>query len=190
MKWQKRARIGVAIFGIVFAGVVFFAIDEREPPKTALAVERVDPAAVVETEGCKILRATGVRQNFEVICDRLLAYEDGTSKLFGVRIDVKERHGRDFVITGDEALANDKTREISLAGAVSLRASDGFELTSAAASFRESDGIVRAPGDVSFGRGQMSGRGVGMTYDRNADVLTITQQAHVSFVDEAGANTG
>ena len=29
MKWQKRARLGIAIFGIVFAAGVYFAIGER-----------------------------------------------------------------------------------------------------------------------------------------------------------------
>ena len=190
MRWQKRARLVVAIFGIGVAGVVFFAIGEREQPKAAPAVERMDPNAVIETSGCDIRRLTAVRQDFRVTCDRQLAYEDGTSKLYGVRIDVKERQGRDFVIIGDEAVANDKAREISLTGGVTLTASDGFELATGTASFRESDGVVRTPGAVSFGRGQMSGRGVGMTYDRNADILTIAQQAHVTFVDEEGASSG
>jgi LPS export ABC transporter protein LptC len=190
MRWQKRARIGVAIFGIAVAAVVYFAIGERQAPKDAPALVRVDAAALLEAAGCEINRVSGVRQDFKVTCDRQLAYEDGTSKLFGVRIDVRERQGRDFVITGDEAVANDKSREITLTGSVTLTASDGFQLTSGAASFRESDGIVRSPGAVSFGRGQMSGSGVGMTYDRNADVLTIAEQAHVSFADAAGGNTG
>jgi lipopolysaccharide export system protein LptA len=190
MRWQKRARLVVAIFGIGVAAAVFFAIGEREPPKAAPAVERMDPNAVIETSGCDIRRLTALRQDFRVTCDRQLAYEDGTSKLYGVRIDLRERQGRDFVIVGDEAVANDKAREISLTGGVKLTASDGFELTTGTASFRESDGIVRTPGAVSFGRGQMSGRGVGMTYDRNADILTIAQQAHVTFVDEEGASSG
>ena len=190
MRWQKRARLVVAIFGIGVAGVVFFAIGEREPPKAAPAVERMDPNALIETSGCDIRRLTALRQDFRVTCDRQLAYEDGTSKLYGVRIDLRERQGRDFVIVGDEAVANDKAREISLTGGVKLTASDGFELATGTASFRESDGVVRTPGAVSFGRGQMSGRGVGMTYDRNADILTIAQQAHVTFVDEEGASRG
>jgi lipopolysaccharide export system protein LptA len=190
MRWQKRARLAVAIFGIAVAAVVFFAIGEREQPRAAPVVERVDPKAVIETAGCEIARITELRQDFRVTCDRQLAYEDGTSRLYGVRIDVKERQGRDFVIVGDEAVANDKAREISLTGRVKLTASDGFELTTDTASFAEKDGIVRTPGAVAFGRGQMSGRGVGMTYDRNADVLTIATDAHVSFVDAAGENTG
>ena len=190
MRWQKRARIALAIFGIAFAGVVFFAIGEREPPTAAPAVERVDPAAVIEAAGCEISRVTALRQDFKVRCDRQLAYEDGTSKLFGVRIEVRERQGRDFVIAGDEAVADETSREITLSGRVTLTASDGFELLTDAASFREADGVVRSPGAVSFGRGLMSGRGIGMTYDRNADVLTILRDAHVRLVDETGATSG
>ena len=40
------------------------------------------------------------------------------------------------------------------------------------ATYTEADGIVRAPGPVEFSRGRMSGSGIGMTYDKNQDVLT------------------
>ena len=190
MRWQKRARLGIAVFGIAFAGVVFFAIGEREQPVAAPAPHRADPKAVIETARGLMNRLTGTRQDFVVTFDRQLAYENGDSKLFGVRIEVKEKQGRDFLITGTEALANEKTREINLTGNVKLVASDGFELSTATASFRESDAIVRTPGSVSFKKGLMSGTGVGMTYDKNSDVLTIGDRAQVVMVDQGGNTTG
>jgi LPS export ABC transporter protein LptC len=190
MRWQKRARLGIAIFGIAAAGVVFFAIGERQPPVAAPAPDRLDPSAMVEAARGFMNRVTGTRQDFVVKFDHQLSYENGQSKLLGVRIEVKERQGRDFVITGAEALANEKTHEINLTGSVKLTASDGFELSTPAASFRESDGVVRTPGAVTFKKGGMSGTGVGMTYDKNTDVLTIIDQAQVRMVDQAGASTG
>lgn len=189
MRWQKRARLGLAIFGIAFAAVVFFAIGEREKV-VAPALARVDPEAMLETSGCVLQRVTGTREDFTVSCERQLAYENGDAKLSVVRIEVKQRQGRDYVITGAEALANEKSREINLSGNVTLTASDGFELTAATASFRESDGLVRTPGEVRFKKGLMSGSGVGMTYDENRDVLTIAERAHVVMVDTAGNTTG
>lgn len=190
MRWQKRARLGIAIFGIAATGVVFFAIGERQELVAPSPPERLDPKAMVEAARGFMNRVTGARQDFVVNFDRQLSYENGESKLLGVRIEVKGRQGRDFVITGAEALANEKTHEVNLTGSVKLMASDGFELSTAAASFRESDGVVRAPGAVSFKKGGMSGTGVGMTYDRNTDVLIIIDQAQVRMMDQAGAATG
>src|SRR5688572_10950102 len=111
MRWQKRARLGIAIFGIAFAAVVFFAIRKREEPVAATAVTRTDPSAIIETSGCVLQSITGTRKNFTVTCDRQLAYESGDIKMFGVRVEIKERQGRDFAITGTEALANEKSRQ-------------------------------------------------------------------------------
>src|SRR5918994_6275126 len=190
MRWQKRARLGVAIFGIAFAVVVFFAVGEREKPAAAPPPSRLDPSAIMETSKCVLKRTTGTRKDFTVTCDRYLRYENDTAKLFGARIEVKERQDRDFLITGAEALINYKSREIALTNNVRLQASDGFELSTAAATFNEHEGIVRAPGAVSFKKGAMSGTGVGMTYDKNTDVLTIVEKAHVRMVDEGGNTTG
>ncbi len=190
MKWQKRARLGVAVFGIVFAVVVFFAVGEREKPAAAPPPSRLDPSAIMETSKCVLKRTTGTRKDFTVTCDRYLGYENETAKLFGARIEVRERQGRDFLITGAEGLLNYKSREIVLSNNVRLLASDGFELSTATATFNEHEGIVRAPGDVSFKKGAMSGTGVGMIYDKNTDVLTIIEKAHVRLVDEGDNTTG
>jgi len=190
MAWQKRARLGVAIFGIAVAAVVFFAVGEREKPAAAPPPSRLDPAAIMETSECVLKRTTGTRKDFTVTCDRYLAYENETGKLLGPRIEIRERQGRDFLITGAEALLNNKSREIALSNNVRLLASDGFELSTAAATFNEKEGIVRAPGAVSFKKGAMSGTGVGMTYDKNTDVLTIVEKAHVRMVDEGDNTTG
>jgi LPS export ABC transporter protein LptC len=188
MKWQKRARLGLAVFGVAFAVVVFFAVGEREKPAAAPPPIRFDPTAIMETAGCVLKRTTGTRLDFTVTCDRQLAYANDTAKLLGVRIEVKERQGRDFLITGTEALADHKSRTIKLSRSVTLRASDGFELSTTTATFNEVEGIVRTPDAVSFRKGSMSGTGIGMTYDKNTDVLTIADKAHVRMVDE-GDNT-
>lgn len=190
MTWQKRARLGIAVFGLTVAGLVFFAVGERERPVAAPVPTRLDPKAIMETSGCVLQRVTGTRKDFTVTCDRQLAYANHEVKLLGVRIEVKERQGRDFLITGAEALANEKSREIHLSGEVQLSANDGFQLRTATATFDEDEGVVRAPGPISFTKGSMSGTGVGMTYDKNTDVLTIAEQAHVQMVDQAGAVTG
>ncbi len=190
MTWQKRARLGVAVFGIAFAGVVFFAIGERQKPAAAPPPSRLDPSAIMETSECVLKRTTGTRKDFTVTCDRYLGYENETAKLFGARIEVRERQERDFLITAAEGLLNYKSREIALSTDVRLLASDGFELSTATATFSEHEGIVRAPGAVSFRKGAMSGTGVGMVYDKNSDVLTIVDKAHVRLAGEGNKTTG
>ena len=56
------------------------------------------------------------------------------------------------------------------------------------ATYTDGEGTVKAPGPVQFGRGRMGGSGVGMTWDKAQDVLTILEQAAVHFApDEKGA---
>ena len=47
--WQKRLRVGVAIFGIVFAGLVYRSIGERRIAAPTRPVDRLDPKAILET---------------------------------------------------------------------------------------------------------------------------------------------
>jgi len=184
MRWQKRARIGIALFGIAFAAVVFATMREREKPIPPAVPNRLDPKAVVESSGSRLLRITGTKLDFEVLSDRQLAYANGAAKLLGVRIVVKEREGRDFLVTSKEAEAGENEKLLKLIGEVKLAASDGFELTADHATFNQDDGVVRAPGPVVFRKGGMSGSGVGMSYDKNTDVLTVNDQARVRTTDE------
>jgi lipopolysaccharide export system protein LptA len=188
MRWQKRARIGIAIFGIAFAAAVFATIREREKPIPPAVPNRLDPKAVIESSGSRLLRITGTKLDFEVLSDRQLAYANGAAKLLGVRIVVKEREGRDFLVTSREAEAGENEKLLQLTGDVKLAASDGFELTADHATFNQDDGVVRAPGPVVFRKGRMSGSGVGMSYDKNTDVLTVNDQSRVRTTDE-GDNT-
>ena len=190
MRWQKRARFGVAIFGIVFAAVVYSAIGERVTPKPPPTPQRVDPKATVETSRGVLDRVTGARLDFTITSERNLTYENGATKSTGVRIDVKERQGRDFVITSGEAQAGERQQDLRLTQTVKMAASDGFVLSTETATFNQIEGIVRAPGPVSFSKGGMTGTGIGMTYDKNTDVLTVLEQSHVRMADEAGDTTG
>jgi LPS export ABC transporter protein LptC len=184
--WQKRARRAVAIFGIASAVVVFFAIRGRDTATVAAPPRRIDPKAVLESSGAVLQQVRGTKQDFTIESKTQLAYEGGATRLIDVRISVKERQGRDFVISGREATAGENQKELRLTGNVKLASSDGFEVITDRATFSESDGIVRAPGPLSFKKGRMTGSGVGMTYDKNKDVLTIVDQSKVQLTREDG----
>ena len=183
MKWQKRARVGVALFGLVSAIVVYAAMGERAKPAPAVATNRTDPKAVIESQGNILQQVRGTRQDYLVEADRQLVYEGGATKLVGVKVTIRNRSGRDFQITAHEAIASNKQEELHLSGTVRLAASDGFEILTPEAFFTQGDGNVRAPQAFSFKRGLMSGTGTGMTYNRDDDVLPEAERFDITRAD-------
>jgi lipopolysaccharide export system protein LptA len=186
MSWQKRARYGVAIFGIVSAGVVYRSIGERRVAAPLPAVHRLDPAALFESTKGLLKQVRGGREDYSVTFDRQLTYENGRSKLFGVRVAVKQRDGRDFDVRANEAEAGENQRILQLTGEVKLAASDGFEMATDAATYNQDTGVVTTTGKVTFRKERMNGYGTGTTYDQHNDVLTIAHDAHVEMHDDAG----
>jgi LPS export ABC transporter protein LptC len=185
--WQKRARLGVATFTVAFGVVVYFAMGERQAAAPVIPVERQDPKASLEVVSGVLQQLTNIQQDYEIQADSWLTYDDGSVKMPGVRIIAKKRDGRDFVISAKEARAGPDRKQLALSGEVVLTASDGFHLETSSATFNQDDGIARAPGPVTFGRGRMSGSGVGMSYDERSDVLAITASSRVTLADDAGA---
>ena len=183
--WQKRLRTGVAIFGIVFAGLVYRSIGERRVAPPSRPVERFDPTATSETTGVSVQQVRGTEREFEIKSERSLSYDDGSAKHLNVEITV-HRDGRVFVISAKEALAGAKQVELQLSGGVKLSASDGFELETDHGTFNQKEGIARAPDRITFKKGRMSGSGVNATYDQKGDVLNIKEQSKVILTDDSG----
>ena len=184
--WQRRTRIGLAIFGLVFGGFVYYSIGERRANAPPVPAERIDRKAVVESRDSELQRLRATVKDFTIKAARSLSYEDGSQKMFEVEITVNKSDGRTYVVTADEATAGPNQRERQLTGHVKLKASDGFELTTDRATHNQDDSIVRAPGAVVFSKGRMSGSGANATYDQTRDVLTIAEQARVTIVNDAG----
>ena len=189
MSWQRRTRIGLAIFGAAVATVVYLSIGERRAPVAPVQVPRIDPNSQVEVEQGEAQRLRATVRDFSIKFARSLAYGDGSQKMFEVQITVNKADGRTYVVSADEAIAGKDQRERQLTGHVVLKVSDGFELTTDRATHNQDDSIVRAPGAVAFSRGHMTGSGGNATYDQTRDILTIAEQAKVSMSDEKGQPT-
>lgn len=189
MKWQKRARFGVALFGIVFAVIVYVAIGERQEAAPPERPARLDPRAILETAGAVLQQFREAKQDYEITAEKQLTYEGGATTLINITITVRGREGRDFVVTGREAAASEGQKELRISGDVVLTASDGFVIRADTAIFDEADATVDVPGDVVFSKGAMSGSGIGMKYDQKDDVLALREQAHVQVVDGEGEAT-
>jgi lipopolysaccharide export system protein LptA len=189
MSWQRRTRIGLAIFGAAVATVVYFSIGERRSSAPPVPAPREDPNSQVEVLQGEAQRLRATVRDFSIKFARSLAYGDGSQKMFEVQITVSKSDGRTYVVTADEAIAGKDQRERQLTGHVVLKVSDGFELTTDRATHNQDDSIVRAPGAVRFSRGHMTGSGGNATYDQTRDILTITEQAKINMSDEKGQPT-
>jgi lipopolysaccharide export system protein LptA len=188
-RWQRRTRAFIAVFGIVFAVFVAREFRRRDAFRPAAPVSK-DPGAIIETIGADLGRFSSSREDVRVKSEKQLTYADGSSKLLGVTIVTDERHGnRTFTITGKEGRVAKNDSTIALDGDVRLVGSDGMQLATEHATYADSDAIVRASGPVQFTRGRVSATGIGMTWDKTLDVLTILDQAVVQTAPDAkGAN--
>jgi LPS export ABC transporter protein LptC len=188
-KWQQWARLLVAIFAIAFTVMVAFAFKRRAPVTPAGSSGRTDPNAVVESTTGRVMKFSGAHEDVTVEYQKQSTYKDGTSSFQGVKVTSDERNGkRSFIITASDALVGANESTITMNGNVTLTASDGLVARSEQAIYTEADGTVRAPGRVEFSRQRLTGSGVGMTYDKNLDVLVILDQAHVLIAsDRSGA---
>src|SRR5258705_4606159 len=150
MKWQKWGRFLAGMIGIAAAVVVYATMGERDKLIPATAPARIDPKAVIESSGNIVQQVRGTRQDYLIEAERQLTYEGGATKLVGVKIPVRNRGGRDYVVTGREAQAGESQKELQLGGGVQLAASDGFIVRADAATFNQDTGLMVAPGAVTF----------------------------------------
>ena len=186
VRWQRRARLGVGVFGIASAIAVYAAWGDRQTTAPVERPARMDPRAIIESAGAAFRQFQQARQDFVIEADRQLTYEGGASKFIGVTIRVANRGGRDFVVTAREAEAKNDNNELVATGEVKLVASDGFTLTADQATFNRADATMQVPGAVTFSKGRMAGSGGGLIYNQTTDVLSLAQDAHVTMTNDAG----
>jgi LPS export ABC transporter protein LptC len=194
MRWQKIARLAIATFVVVFAGVVFFTMRQRAPAPAAGGeeVERVDRTAAIEnTSGGVFENSENGRLRYRLTTERHIGYADGRHRFAGVTLTLPDRDDKTVTVTADEAYVTGSPGTIEkaeFAGHVRLTSSDGLEIRTASANYTEANGVLHVPGPVEFTRGRMKGNGVGATYDKTRDVLWLLDQAHITVAaDPTGA---
>jgi LPS export ABC transporter protein LptC len=189
MRWQRRARLVIAVFGVLFAAFVARQLKPRDTPAGPAPINKVDPKAVIETTNGVLQSFKQSREGAHVTFQKQSVYADGTSKLQGLTIVTQEKNGsRTFTIAGKEGRLGANQTSLALDGDVRLAGSDGMTAATEHATYSDAEGTVNAPGPVEFARGRMKGTGVGMTWDKNTDVMTILDQAIVHVAaDDKGA---
>jgi LPS export ABC transporter protein LptC len=188
LSWQRRLRLGLGLFILVFAVGLFFSVrrSARRPGPPA-AVSKSDPKAVVQGTNGRFVLSSGSEAGVVVDYERWLTYGDGSSRLLGVRASIPHRGGRDFTAKAREGRVGNNQQDVSLTGAVEMTASDGLSMHTEVASYSTADATARAEGRVEFVDGRTSGNAIGMTFDRNRDVLSLLNQAVIHVApDEKG----
>lgn len=175
--WQRRLRLGLGIFIVVLAVSLFVSLRRQaqptpqKPPQT-----RSDPNTISESRLGSSMRLLGAKQDVTIDhFDWIGNYPDGRTKVTGGVFKVLQRGGRDFLIKGRDAEMKGQPPnvDVTIKGAVEITSSDGLFLRTEEATYVDAEGLVKAPGPVAFTRGRMSGTAVGMTYDKNRDVLWL-----------------
>ncbi len=183
MTWQKRVRLLLLVIVLGVGAAVFVTMRPREAPPPQAAVPRVDPAAVMESSGAFSVQVKGERETVTIRADKQLSYPDGSSRLLGVTV-TSVRQGQTFVVTGEEARIGENQTNLDIKGHVRMRSSDGLDVSADSATYAQTEGIVRAPGPVTFKRGRMSGSGVDFSYDETNDLLALTDQSKVQIAGD------
>ena len=192
MTWQKKARLGIAVFVMIFVAFVVVALRHRRPPSAPATSPRTDDKAISQTVG------RGVYENknkegklvFSLAFEGQSVYENGRTVLGNVKLTLPDKGGRAIEVTSKraEVLAppgsGQRVGTAKLTGDVRMKTSDGITVEAAEATYNETDATLTIPGRVTFARARMKGSGVGATYDQNRDVLWLLEKARVTIAPD------
>ena len=190
--WQRRARLAIGISAIAFGLFVAFAFKRRAdgagaPP----SLQPVDPGTVVATLGGHTQMFQLSRETVSVDFKQQQLYSSGSMKFLGVTLNSESKDGEShFRATAKEAMSTKDYTSVELTGDVRLESTDIHARTEHA-TYAKSDNTVRAPGPVEIAEGKTTATGLGMTFDREHDVLTIVDRAvvHMAAQEADGAPT-
>ena len=184
--WRRNLR-GVLILAIVGVGVaVVMGLREREEPTRSVVIERIDPTAVIQTRGSRVVQADALGESLRVVADRQDTYRDGGLRLVdNVRVTMADRGDRaGFTLTGNEATLDAGKTAVELTGDVKMESSDGLSASTDYASYTEHDGVVQMPGPTTFRRNGMDAAGDSAKYDRESDILRLLSNAQVDLTTD------
>jgi lipopolysaccharide transport protein LptA len=192
MKWQKPARIAIAVFVVGFIVVVMLAVRRPSPsPVDDGAIEITDKEALSEIRGGLVVHNWG--DGYRLRADTERIYPGGRVLYTKATLELPDRGGRRVTIQADEieaVVADGDVGTVQFRGNVRMVTDDGLELEAGEAAYDRAEGLLRIPGAVSFTRGRMSGSGVGATYDERRDVVWLLDQARIVVAPDAAGDGG
>ena len=175
--WQRRARLAAAAVAIGGAVGAYWMTGTRRTPPPPPPVTELPPAVTARTTAGQAEQTTGPRQDFSITFREQVTYSDNRTVASDLKVTVRQRETQTFEIAGREGTVGAGQSSVALNGDVVLTGHDGLVAKSDTATYSDGEGIVRAPGPVTFERGKTHGAGVGFTFDKKRDVLSILERA-------------
>ncbi len=188
--WQRRLRLALGVFIVLFVLGVYLAMRRPAPAPPARRIQKVDPGVQTQVNRGTRTAFQGGKVDYTIDYETILEYTGDATKIRGVKATFLQRDGRDYQITGDQASVAQDQSSFSISGNVRVTASDGLVLTMQDASYTHAEDVVRAPGRVEFVRGTIRGSGNGMAYDQKRDVLTFADQFEMTDAGQDGEPPG
>jgi len=192
VKWRRPVRIFLAVIGVGFAIALFALRQERGTPEAVpVATMASDPEALTESAGGRVEHFHGGDLEFTVDHAGQRTYPDGRAVFLNAHV-VFNKTGRelwaDELETVGQSVSASQPGKLHLSGNVRLVEGDALRVETDEATYDDSTGSLEIPGAVTFAKGHMRGRGVGATYERDADIFRILAQAQATV--EAGSEGG
>lgn len=183
--WQRRARFVAAAVAIGGAAATYWMTGTRRTPPPPPPVAELAPAVTARTTAGQAEQTSGPRQDFSLTFKEQVTYSDNRTVATDLKVTVRQRESQTFVIAGREGTIGAGQSSVALNGDVVLTGHDGLVAKSDTATYADGEGIVRAPGPVTFERGKTHGAGLGFTFDKRRDVLSILEKATAHVEDSS-----
>src|SRR5688500_11745090 len=105
MRWQKIARLAIASFVIVFAGVVFFIMRQRTaiPADAPEEASPFEEAKIVNQGPLQFELTQNGRLRYRIVGKQHKVYADHRNTIEHVVLTLPDRKGKTIVIKADEA---------------------------------------------------------------------------------------
>ncbi len=192
MNWRRSARIVVAAIGIGCA--VALVVFRRKPPVITPSTSMpaaVDKAASREGGAGRIdiLDTKTGKKRGELEFAGSRHYDDGRNHFD--KAHIKRFDEPAYELWADSLETKGKGSEAgipaesNLTGHVRLETKDTLKVETDRATYFETTGILDMPGEVTFAKGRLSGRGVGARYMREGQIVEFFDQASAQVAADA-----
>lgn len=200
MRWQRPLRWGIAAAGLGFAALLYVRFERKPAAPPAAPPPKMAEGASYQSSmlpGAKQVRLKDNKEISAVSYSKLVQFADGRRVIENPRFE-GDRDGKPFFVTagkgelkapGAGTDPNEIPEETHLIGNVVMHEQDGMEIRTDEAIYRESIASLDIPGAMTFSDGRLSGNATGALYDRNAQLLTLKDQAFVNMAPD-GAGEG
>ena len=194
MIWQKRLRAALAVLLVALvAGVGWYIARDRPDAPSAVPTLRTDPEATTEIANEVFTRTEDGKVVFTMKPERTLVYPDGRIRIIKFTATFSRGEQPPMDVAADEAdlvlksgagtdLA--KFDELHMRGNVVFKAGDELYMATQEAHYNDLTGIMETDKAATIKRGDMSGSGTGVTFDRERSVIWLLADAKVRFATE------